>query len=483
MKPALLLLVFALLMTACQPALDSVSTPTAQAPVNTPAPTETPPTSQADSATLLTSTLQSQLDETCQTDPLLCQAYEAYKNSRQTDPLHSLALGLLETSADNQPFTLAIDPINGEPVVYLDSSENFAGGLLRLAIGGDEGHLFISTSPYGENARISHEGPGLANAYDEDGQLLGCVSAKTGQWVDASELAQADRKAMIAFAGQMALLARQVVDGKMTLAEATMGMNTDERMSLSKIFIKEKNPLNPTGKIFTTVEFEDYSEWKLPRKEWVLATPATIEEDGFISYMDPSGKIVKTNLTLSYFTNTELISQTLASQNELTTDSSVTQPTHFSISEGVVVLESTTPAHCFVPAIVYGIIKNDDEFVIAPATANNENRTIILQFGVPTLSKNGDLLFLEIVYPSLHSDVTVFINNSENGKIQVFSSWHNYKQPGIKVENFKKIPPIYDQNGSFVVIELAGSTSRWKDRKQLLNMWPIITSIFWLEKD
>jgi hypothetical protein len=152
---------------------------------------------------------------------------------------------LLETSADNQPFTLAIDPINGEPVVYLDSSENFAGGLLRLAIGGNEGFLFIATHPYGEKARISHEGPGLANAYDEGGQLLGCVSAKTGQWVDASELTQADRKAMIAFAGQMELLARQVVDGKMTLVEATAGMNTDERMSLSKIFIKEAYPLNP----------------------------------------------------------------------------------------------------------------------------------------------------------------------------------------------------------------------------------------------
>lgn len=200
MRPACFLIVFALLLAACQPALESVSTPMPEPPTSTPAPTETPQTSQPDLPTL-TAALQSQLDEICQADPLLCQTYEAYKNSRQTDPLHSLALGLLEISPSNDPggppFTLTIDPVNGEPVVYLDSAEGTAVALLRLAIGGDEGHLFIATSPYGENARISHEGPGLANAYDEDGQLLGCVSANTGQWVNASQITAEDRKQVI----------------------------------------------------------------------------------------------------------------------------------------------------------------------------------------------------------------------------------------------------------------------------------------------
>jgi len=397
-------------LAACQPASDGASTPTAETPTSTPSPAEAPQTNQADIATL-TAALQSRLDETCQADPLLCQAYEAYKNSRETDPVHSLALGLLEISTDSDAgspsFTLTIDPINGEPVVYLnfDSTDGSAGALLRPAIGGYEGYLLISTSPYGEKARISHEGPCVANAYDEDGQSLGGVSAKTGQWVDAGELTQEDRKARIEFAGQMELLARQVSQGKMTLAEATAGMSMEQRLDFSGILVKLSHQKNKN----LSAKFEgkpvqiQYQTDGVAAGEKVnfressqFAIPATINEEGKIVYRGPNDEIIVTEVGLDFFkTETELAdniykqSTTKDWSERIQEEPSSETIRHAAtfLPQGVKYWTMRNTQFTMFPALVY---RSGYEAMLPPEDYWNENRWIIVQVVAPEFNDDGE---------------------------------------------------------------------------------------------
>jgi hypothetical protein len=538
MRPALFLLIVALLLAACQPASDGVSTPRPEPPTSKPAPTETPPTRQPDIATL-TATLQSQLDETCQADPLLCQAYEAYKNSRQTDPLHSLALGLLEMSTDSDPggppFTLAVDPINGEPVVYLDSAEGAVVALLRPAIGGDEGYLFISTSPYGENARISHEGPCLANAYDEDGKFLGGVSASTGQWVDASELTQADRKAMIAFTGQMELLAQQVVEGKfamkdlqftleqraafdevlqnhpeihklieqraaavmageLPMEEALAGLTIEQRMDLSQQIINatypEKTNLRLRDNIFNTVHDMDGRLKGLPRSFFAL--PYAIDEEGLVVIGGPEGEMLHTGVTMEFFTDKgptiEIIENNTAHRevkpmeperaNGLLPGMNIFTSVFFPPEEVV-----------FIPTVVVPIRSDETTHLDPmPLWTNILNQTLSMgiRVALPYFDENGDVPYFKVVI----LEISTFGLREGSNWDSVLSNSYFQDQAGIRLDRIQQRPgtclrPVIEEGK--VAVAIFGSAFNAVQR--VLNgevgstfvennapvMWPVTT--------
>ncbi len=525
MKPSLLLLIFALLLTACQPALDRVSTPIPEPPTSTPAPTETPQTSQAEIATLLTAALQSQLNETCQADPLLCQAYEAYQNSRETDPLHGLALGLLEVSTDNPLFTLAIDPINGEPVVYLDSSEDFAGGLLRPAIGGDEGYLFIATNPYGEKARISHEGPCLANAYDDDGQFLGGVSAQTGQWVDASELTQEDRKAMIAFAGQMELLARQVVDGKiaikdlqftpeqravfdellqshpdvqkliekraaavmdgtMTMEESRSGLTIEQQIDISQAIIDAEYPKTFTSKvIFDAVNQElPFSSSELGP----LAVPFTTDEDGHIIFPGPNGEIITSPATMEFFQGEIEILNLIETNTggNLPAFGDITNRSEELGMAGIYAPFASKGEALWIPFMVYeGIMKTPDGQIKDPLQlwSNVLNQTLLIGIKLmyPHFDAQGQPTYLRVVVARMHSGAGVRQNNA-----QIASNWHKEAEVGVNTAHLDRAanscigrqgyPIVASTNLSFTTDDLMGREgSLIRDKKRLVKFFSL----------
>lgn len=241
--------------------------------------TEAATDSEAANRAAIQDYLVTQITNACREDVARCQAFEAYEESLQEqqpinpptpepqptatipvgggEPIYSRSIvefaewlaargiiwrGLLQTAKEagvEEPLTGHIDKVTGRPAIQLniDAGYGEAGTWLVPSVDGSQDVLVAS--PQGAErqlgapvTRLDIDGPGVVNAYNATGELIGIVSADTGTWIKADQIKPTDIKQAIVEVS-LEELAKQVVEGKTTLAEATVNMSVQDRLEFS----------------------------------------------------------------------------------------------------------------------------------------------------------------------------------------------------------------------------------------------------------
>jgi hypothetical protein len=358
--------------------------------------------------------------------------------------------------------------------INFDTTYGSAGTIIHMGVTGNEGFLFVTPDRakvfFGEEFdHLSLDGPGLVSAFDADGTLLGSISASTGQWVLAEDLQTDDMKQAIDFEGKLEIVAQQVLDEEITLAEATTGMTIEQRLELSSIFVENHCPEKINPQVMGRNDIKIDVEQGLPSS--ACAVPAIIE-DGKIVFLDATGEQIKTDVSLSFFTDLEEMGRLFTKAIGKDINDTLTPEIDSGFKIPGITIMTAKAGKIIMPAI---ILDSATE-ALTLELKRNENSVIAISVGVPHFDKQGNMLFMQTLHVPM-SCIPSFPINLDSALV-----WNNYQKPGLKLDVLANSPLGDGAAGKplLISLEAGGGVPNmiYEDKTEQLTFTALASQIF-----